>query len=65
MKCEICEGKRVVFGFGGMKHKCTACSGTGSLNLTAKTHNVDNREINSSYISDETKKKFRSDKKEV
>lgn len=29
MKCQECEGKRVTYGFGGMKHPCKTCNGVG------------------------------------
>ncbi len=32
----MCEGKRVVFGYGGMKHECKTCKGTGKQAKAAK-----------------------------
>ena len=31
MTCEDCLGRRIVFGFGGMKHECKACKGSGRI----------------------------------
>ncbi len=54
MKCEVCEGKRVVFGFGGMKHPCKACNGVG---IGVKSDNA--------KIVDKRTKQYRDDKKEA
>ena len=40
MKCVVCDGKRVKYGFGGMKNACNACNATGltvPINVTAHT----------------------------
>jgi len=49
MTCNTCEGKRIVYGFGGMKHECKACKGTGK---------VDNNPVK----VDKRLKQFRDDK---
>ena len=49
MKCEACEGRRVVFGFGGMKHPCTKCANP----------------VKSDIKIDKRTKQFRDDKKEA
>ena len=43
MKCKECEGKRVTYGFGGMKHPCKTCTGTGQLKVDNASKNVDKK----------------------
>ena len=31
MTCKSCEGRRIVYGFGGMKSACKECNGTGRV----------------------------------
>lgn len=42
MKCQECEGKRVTYGFGGMKHPCKTCNGFG-LGVKVDMPKVDKR----------------------
>ena len=53
MICQKCEGKRVYFGFGGMKHICTNCKGTGTLK----------KAINEDIKIDKRSKQYRDEKK--
>lgn len=40
MKCQECEGRRVTYGFGGMKHPCKTCNGVG---VGVKVDNAQNK----------------------
>jgi len=50
MICNTCDGKRIIYGFGGMKHECNACKGTGKT--SKEIEKIDKR-----------LKKFRDDRK--
>lgn len=54
MICEKCNAKRVYYGFGGMKHICTDCKGTGTLK----------KSIDEAIKIDKRSKQYRDTKKE-
>lgn len=62
MICQDCEGKRIIYGFGGLKHECKNCSATG------KQKNVDNARAKIDKVAvkvDKRFKNYRDNKKEA